>query len=207
MFLEWARNTSILVPTRKDLSQGFIIGLTLPLYLALEHLITVGYTFSRPIEVSPQVPGSSEASGGAHIDRVRSNLTIFALEAFISRSPLYSRRVPVQSSRGGAQFCRGSKGSSSHSSYQSLAYTGRYNCGEIGHLSRECPKHELVIYTLPVFVTPHTRVVKSSHPGHYLGFMAPPGKGGSPSIAGGSSSTQVGVKHDPLYAYTGRPRA
>ncbi|KAG5599358.1 hypothetical protein H5410_030728 [Solanum commersonii] len=47
MFLEWARNTSILVPTGRDLSHGFIIGLTLPLYLALEHLITVGSTFSR----------------------------------------------------------------------------------------------------------------------------------------------------------------
>lgn len=39
------QNTLKLFPTEKDLSQGFVKGLTLLLCLALEYLIVVGSTF------------------------------------------------------------------------------------------------------------------------------------------------------------------
>lgn len=49
-FFEWVRHTLILYLSKHKTVHGFIIELTLPLYLALEYLIVVGSTFTQVID-------------------------------------------------------------------------------------------------------------------------------------------------------------
>lgn len=46
-FLEWVGYTPTFLPTKQDLSQEFVRGLTLSLNLALNHLIATGSAFSQ----------------------------------------------------------------------------------------------------------------------------------------------------------------
>jgi len=48
-FLEWERLSPILFPSYRELIQGYIEGLALQLWLASEHLISIGSTFRQVV--------------------------------------------------------------------------------------------------------------------------------------------------------------
>lgn len=75
-------------------------------------------------------------------------------------APVHSSRDRAHGVSDDLHNVRGSQHKSSHLSHRTLGSIGCFDCGELRHWSKDCPRQELIILTLPASVTPRLELLE-----------------------------------------------